>query len=83
MIYFVVPRSGKYDLKGIIDSVSNACTRCKEFSAKPFRFRASIPDESVIYNHELALDLLWLAGKPVLHVVDVHTSFQNAIFVQD
>ena len=71
------------NLKGIIDSVSKACTKCQEFSARPFRFRASIPDDEIVYNHELALDLLWLDKKPVLHVVDTHTSFQNAVFIQD
>ena len=42
-----------------------------------------MPDESIVYNHELALDLVWLSGKPVLHVVDTHTSFQNAIFIKN
>ena len=71
------------NLKQLVDSVSSACNKCKEFSSRPFRFRASIPDNDVVYNHELALDLLWLNGSPVLHVVDTHTSFQNAIFVED
>ena len=71
------------NLKGLIDSVTTACQKCKEFSSKPFRFRASLPDNDVVYNHELAIDLLWLSGSPVLHVVDTHTSFQNAIFIED
>ena len=71
------------NLRSIIDSVSKACVKCKKFSARPFHFRASFWDESVVYNHELVLDLMWLNGSPVLHVVDTHTSFQNAAFVVD
>lgn len=71
------------NLKKMVDDVSLACAQCREFSQRPFRFRASLPDDSIVYNHELALDLMWLDGRPVLHVVDCHTSFQNAIFVSD
>ena len=66
-----------------MDSVSEACNKCKEFSSRPFRFRASIPDNDIVYNHELELYLLWLNGIPALNVVDTHNSFQNSIFVED
>lgn len=29
------------------------------------------------------MDLLWLDGSPVLHVVDAHTYYQNAIMITD
>lgn len=71
------------NLRQLIDDVTDACTQCKEFLSKPFRFRASIPDDEVVYNHELAIDLVWLNGVSALHVVDTHTSFQNAVFIKD
>lgn len=50
---------------------------------KPFLFPTSFPDESTVYNHELRIDLLWLFNVPVLHVVDTHIYFQNAIYILD
>lgn len=35
-----------------------------------------------MFNHEIAVDLLWLDSKPVFHIVDTHTLFQNAAFVK-
>lgn len=46
-------------------------------SVKPVRFRASILPERIVLNHELAIELVWLEGSPILLVVDTHTSFQN------
>ena len=36
-----------------------------------------MPDDEVVFNHEVAIDLFWVAGNPVLHVVDTHTGYQN------
>ena len=49
----------------------------------PVPFQGSIPDDAVVYNHEVAMDLLWLDKKPVLHIIDTHTSFQNAMFITE
>lgn len=32
----------------------------------------------IVFNHELSIDLMWLEGHPILHVVDTHTHFMNA-----
>ena len=40
-----------------------------------------MPD-TVVFNDTLAIDLLWLDGKAALHVVDLHTHFSAAGFLQ-
>jgi hypothetical protein len=40
-----------------------------------------MPD-TVVFNDTLAIDLLWLYGKAALHVVDLHTHFSAAGFLQ-
>lgn len=60
------------DLSKLIDDVSQACVKCKEFSSHPFQFRASMPVVHVVYNQKGSLDLVWLNGDPVLHVVGTH-----------
>lgn len=76
-LFNLLRRSKNYgntgDLRKLIEEVSNACSRWRENSSPPFRFRASIAENEIIYNHEPAIDLLWLDGNPVLHVVETQT----------
>lgn len=44
----------------------------------PFRFRASIPPDKIVLDHEVSMDLLWLEDVPILHIVDTHANFQSA-----
>lgn len=62
-----------------LHEIGQKCTPCKVHSTRPYHFRVSIPLNDIIFNHELAMDLLWLEGIPVLHIVDTHTNIQNAI----
>lgn len=60
------------------DDFTKTCTYCREFSVPPFFFRPSFPPEDILFNHEIAVDILWLEGRPVLHVVCNGTNFQVA-----
>lgn len=67
----------------MIEEVTSPCTRCKEYSSPPFGFRASIPNNEIVFNHELEIDFLWLKENPVIHVAYTHTNFQNANILRD
>jgi hypothetical protein len=41
-----------------------------------------MPDKKMVFNDELSMDLLWLDGKPALHVVDTATRFGAAVFLE-
>jgi hypothetical protein len=69
------------DTRRSLEEIASRCNTCQSFSAKPYRFRVSMPD-SIVFNDTLAIDLLWLEGKAVLHVVDLHTHFSAAGFLQ-
>lgn len=47
-------------------------------STRPLMFRASLYPDDIVFNHEIVVDLFWLEGRPVLHVVDTNTCFQGA-----
>ena len=64
-----------------LQEIQKACRTCSIYSKGPHRFRVTMPNEMVIFNHELAMDLIWLKSKPVLHVVDTHTHFSAAMFI--
>lgn len=64
--------------KQILEEISQSCSTCQTFSSKPQRFKVSLPNEKIIFNREVALDLMWLENKAVLHVVDIDTHFNSA-----
>lgn len=74
------PEKTSPETLNILKQISQACTTCTIHSSGPKRFRVSFPKDLCVLNHELALDLMWLDGKPVHHVVAQHTHFSSAIF---
>lgn len=76
------PREVDSDTLNILKEISANCTQCQEFHASPLRFRVAIPETSISFNADVAFDLVWLDGRPVLHVVDLQTRFQNAVFIR-
>ncbi len=72
-----------------LEAVVSACRTCLEFTPRPISFRVREAD-STLFNHRLTLDLVWLpaknpprpkANRPALHIVDVGTRFNAAIFL--
>lgn len=47
----VKPQEAGGDLRNTINDITRACETCQIYSKKPFRFRASIPPEKVVFNH--------------------------------
>lgn len=37
-----------------------------------------MPDDELMFNEELSMDLMWLDGKAILHIVDTATGFNAA-----
>lgn len=62
-----------------IINTTAACETYRTFSKPPFRFGDYLLPDKIVFNPELAIYLVWIEGKPVLHIVDTHTHFQNAI----
>lgn len=55
-----------------LEDVSKACRTCTVYSSGPHRFRVSVPKTSIVFNHELSLDLMYPEHRrAALHVIDV------------
>ena len=67
--------------KRMLEDISKNCTRCQTYAAKPERFKVSLPNDKVIFNREISLDLMWLDKKAVLHIADTDTHFSSATFL--
>lgn len=68
--------------KNTLEEISKACNNCSEYYFSTFRFRATIPPDELVFNMELAIDLMWLSGRPVMHIIDTHTLYQTGEFVK-
>ena len=71
------PDSITAETAGVIQDIVDNCAGCKRFGIRPYRFRVSVPGDQIVFNHEVAIDLFWVGGNPILHVVDTHTGYQN------
>ena len=66
----------------MIDSISKSCETCQAFSVPLQRFSVALPPTEIIFNRKIALDLMWIEHKAVLHVVDPETHFSAATFIK-
>jgi len=62
--------------------VTAECQVCQRLARAPSRFRVALPTQDIVFNHTVLLDLMYLDGKPVLHVVDKDTLFSAATLLQ-
>lgn len=69
------------ETRKMLDDISKTCSTCQTFATKTQRFKVRILSDEVLFNREVALDLMYLEGKALLHVVDIDTHFNSAQFL--
>ena len=80
--YRVLKRAGYDEINTTtIEKLTEFCHQCQMHSNAPGRFKFKLRDD-LDFNHEVLVDVMYLEGKPVLHIIDVATSFQAARFLQ-
>ena len=63
--------------------IERTCDLCQRLSPAPHHsFRVSLPNEDVVFNRTVCMDIMFLEGKLVLHVVDKDTKFSTAAFLR-
>ena len=62
----------------MLEEIREACKTCMVFSRPRERFKVTVPPDKIIFNEEVAIDLMWLEGNAILHVVDCQTHFNSA-----
>jgi len=74
-------------IRSRLEQISKDCLTCQQRSNRISRFSVSIPEDGIVFNFEVALDVMYIdiskqRKAPILHVVDTQTHFQNAIFLK-
>lgn len=66
-----------------LTDISAGCDTFQVLHTPPFGFHLSLPEERLRFNTEVAIDLVWLYSKLVPHVIDTHTCYQTAAFINE
>ena len=65
------------DLRQTLEAISKECEHCQRNAQAPRRFKFAYHDENE-FNHTIYVDVFYINGRPVLHVVDEATKYQAA-----
>lgn len=82
----VNPLDTDKSVRKLVDNIAKACTTSSEYHSSPFspfRLWDALPIDKLLFYHELAVDLMWSDKSLVFHLIDTHTVYQNAVFLQD
>ena len=69
--------------RNIIDQITKYCEHCQRHSQAPHRFRFTLRDDELRFNNSIIVDVFYINGKPVLHIVDEATRYQAGRWLKD
>ncbi|RAL58472.1 hypothetical protein DID88_005176 [Monilinia fructigena] len=74
----VLQRAGyDYIAQKDLDNLTKLCEHCQKHGKSPGRFKFNLREDAE-FNHSIIVDVMYINGKPVLHIVDEGTRFQAA-----
>jgi hypothetical protein len=77
------PEEDGSQFRKLLSKISQNCHVCSMTASKPRHFKLTIGSEDIRFNHCVALDVMYLIGRPVLHVVCEQTHYQAARFLKN
>ncbi|EED12737.1 transposase, putative [Talaromyces stipitatus ATCC 10500] len=81
-LHKLLKRAGHDDMDyNNLAEIEKFCHHCQMNRQAPRHFKFTLNDDRE-FNYEIVVDVMYLDGKPVLHVVDWATSFQAARFLK-
>lgn len=66
----------------ILEKIGKNCDKCQKHANAPMRFKFTLRDD-VDFNHSIYIDIMYISGSPLLHVVDEATRFQAAKWLRN
>ena len=71
----VLERAGHEVDSAILNHLTKVCHHCQKHGKSPGRFRFTLRDD-VEFNYCIIVDIMYISGKPLIHVVDEATRYQ-------
>jgi hypothetical protein len=82
-LHRLLTRAGYEEIdKAIITKITKFCHQCQMHSNATGRFKFTLRDD-MEFNYQVLVDIMSINGKPVLHILDMATSFQAAQFLRN
>lgn len=81
-LHKILTLSGLEVERKALEHLTRYCHSCQMNGRSPGRFRFTIKDDCE-FNYMVIVDVMYLDGKPVLHVVDEATAFNAARFLPE
>src|SRR5271170_5765081 len=79
----VLDRAGHNDVdKKTLEHLTKYCHSCQKHGKSPGRFRFTLRDD-VEFNYCIIVDIMYISGSPLLHVVDEGTRFQAGRWLEN
>lgn len=75
-------RAGHEVDSSTIDKLTKFCHYCQKHGKSPGRFRFTLKDD-INFNYNVIVDVMYISGAPLLHIVDEGTRFQAGKWLQD
>ena len=63
-----------------LQNITNNCDVCQRLASQPGRFRVSLPNDVIVSNRTIIMDLMSLSSKSVLHIICKDTLLSAAVF---
>jgi hypothetical protein len=77
-LYRVLEHSGHNDVdRKAIDHLTKYCSFCQKHGRSPGRFKFTLR-EDLDFNHSVYVDIMYINGSLVLHIIDEATRYQAA-----
>ena len=70
------------EIRNEIQRLTDEYSICEKHSRRPRRFKLTLGPDDLKFNSIVAIDFMYLSGKPVLHAVDEATHFTAALFLR-
>lgn len=81
LIKTVGPEHATPETRRALEAVLAKCESCQRFQTAPLCFRVSFGAGNLRFNERILIDIMYLVGDPILHIVDEGTHFSTARFV--
>jgi hypothetical protein len=78
----LLERAGHNDSTKTLKYITKYCSHCQKHSKSPGRFKFTLSDD-VNFIYCIIVDVMYIDGKPLIHVVDQATSFQAGRWLQN
>ena len=72
------PDEANQSTRQTLEQIAKECETCLRHASKPRRFKLTVGHNNARFNHVVAVDIMYINNKPILHVVDEATHFSSA-----